>query len=118
MRQHHFVYETVLCPGEEECVEVIRSTSSGSPAYVEHLSLKEVEKIPVVLCTTTVESWVRQQISQGIDARIRTDAVYLFPPAPGAEGNGEIVFLPDAAALHIRTEILQHTFLGRRLSGE
>ena len=49
---------------EEECVEVIRSTSSGSPAYVEHLSMKEVEKIPVVLCTTTVESWVRKQISR------------------------------------------------------
>ena len=48
----------------EECVEILRSTSSGSPAYVEHLSMKEVEKIPVVLCTTTVEGWIRQQISR------------------------------------------------------
>lgn len=49
---------------EEECVEILWSTSSGSLAYVEHLSLKEVEKIPVVLCTTTVDGWVRQQISK------------------------------------------------------
>nr|WP_300658418.1 hypothetical protein [uncultured Acetatifactor sp.] len=49
---------------EDECVEVLRSASSGNPAYVEHLSLKEIEKIPVVLCTTTVGSWLRHQISR------------------------------------------------------
>ena len=48
----------------EECVEVLRSTYSGSPAYVEHLSMKEVERIPVVLCSTYVYSWVRHQISR------------------------------------------------------
>lgn len=49
---------------EENNIEIIRTNSDGSTAYVESLHLETVQKTPVVLGAPMVDDWIKRQINR------------------------------------------------------